>query len=143
MKNKFEYLDHTSDIEFVARGKTLKEVFENAALAFYNSIVDLSRIDCKITKNVSVEGDDIENLLYNFLEELLFLFDTEKFLGKKVKVEKLIIDKGKNRIVASVCGEELNMEKHNPKTEIKAVTYHQMYVKKVDGVFEAHVILDI
>lgn len=138
----YKYLEHTSDIEFLAEGSTLEEVFENSAKAFYDSIVDIDKVSTLETKKISVEGIDLGNLLYNFLEELLYLFDTEMFVGKEIKVD--ISKRGeKSSLIAQIKGEILDLKKHEPKTEIKAVTYHEMYIKKVGDKYIAHVILDI
>ena len=81
---KYKYLEHTADIKFQAYGKSLEEAFGNAALALSNVIVDIDNVNKKIKKTIKVEGDDLKSLLYNFLEEFLFLLDTENFLLGKV-----------------------------------------------------------
>ena len=138
---KFKYFEHTADIEFEAYGFSLEEAFCNAALAFYNSIVNLSEIEEREKIEVETEGFDLVNLLYNFLEELLFYFDTKGFLGKRVELK---IEKNKKlKLKAKVFGEFFDESKHNYKTEIKAVTYHQMKVENKNGRWICHVILDI
>ena len=134
-------MEHTADIEFKAYGKSLEEVFENSGLAFYNSIVDLSEINEKEEIKIEVEGNDLINLLYNFLEELLYNFDVNGFLGKCIKVK--ISKNEKYHLSATVKGERFNPEKHHYKTEIKAVTYHQMRIQKENEKYISHVILDI
>jgi len=138
----YRYLEHTSDIEFLAEGSTLEEVFESSAKAFYDSIVDIDKVSPLEKRKISVGGVDLENLLYNFLEELLYLFDTEMFVGKEIKVD-ISKKEGEYSLNAEIKGEILDLKKHEPKTEIKAVTYHEMYVKKVGDKYVAHVILDI
>ena len=70
---KYKFIEHTADIEFDAFGKNLEEVFSNCAFAFVESICK-EKIKGKVKKNFEVEGKDLENLLYNFLEEFLVFF---------------------------------------------------------------------
>lgn len=135
---RFKFLEHTSDLEFEAYGKTLEEAFGNAALAFYHSIVDLSRIEVKEVRHVQLEAEDLESLLHDFLAELLYLFEVDGFLGKEVEVK--IQD---CKLSAVLKGEVLNAEKHETKALIKAITYHQLQVGKRNGTFFVHTILDI
>jgi len=132
---RFKFLKHTADIKFQAFGKTLNEAFENSALATFNSINE-EEIKTGIKKNIKVSGKDNESLLYNFIEELLFLFETEHFFLSKIKVK--------------ITGGELSAELNGDKTEnyeahvhIKAVTYSEMIVKKVKDKWVCQVVLDV
>jgi len=124
MKEKFKFLEHTADIKFNAFGKTLEEAFENSALAMFGSVSD-DKIKSKKKFKFKVSGRDLESLLYNFLEEILFLFDTEEFFLSKV--EKIKIDTEKLKLEAEVSGDEAkNYEIH---LDVKAITYNEMFVK--------------
>src|SRR3989344_186844 len=122
---KYRFLEHTADIKFQAFGKTLEEAFENSALAMFNAMYGRN-IKEKIKKNIKVSGTDLENLLYNFLEEFLFLMDSEGFLMSSCKVK---IKEGKKyELEAEVKGDEA---KNYPiSLDVKAVTYNSMFVKK-------------
>ena len=72
---KYEFIDHTADIMFKAYGKDLEGSFSNAAIAMTKSFCE-EKVKGNLKKEISVEGNDLENLLYNFLEELLVLFDS-------------------------------------------------------------------
>lgn len=133
---KFEFLEHTADIKFQAFGKTREEVFINCALALSNVLYDRKIREKKIYK-LKAQGDDNESLLYNFLEELLFLFDTENFLLSKVKEIKI----KDNRITAKLTGD--NSEKYEIKTYIKSPTYNDMFIKKERGWWVAQVVMDV
>ena len=76
---KYEYLSHTADTKFKAYGKTLEEAFAKAALALTNVMVDSTKIQKKITKKIVARGDDLESLLYDFLEQFLIFLDSENF----------------------------------------------------------------
>lgn len=129
---KFEYLEHTADIKFKAFGETIEEVFSNSALAMFNIMFN-GKVKSKIKKKIEVSGKDNESLLYNFLEELLFLFDSKGFFLSKI--EKIKINNGK--LIAEVSGD--SAKNYKIKTDVKAVTYNDMFVKK--GV--AQVVLDV
>src|SRR3989344_1974635 len=83
---KYEFLEHTADIKFRAYGKTLNEVFENVILAFSEIIGKGERIKARKGKVIHVSGNDKESLLYNFIEELIYLLDAEKFVAAKGEV---------------------------------------------------------
>lgn len=135
---KFNFLEHTADIKFQAFGKTLEEVFENSALAMFNSMHD-GKIKNKKSFKLKVQGKDFESLLYNFLEELLFLFDSKNFFLSKVK--KIKIDKEKKKLEAEVIGD--NPENYEIHIDIKAITYNDMFIKKIKGTWVAQVVLDV
>jgi SHS2 domain-containing protein len=132
---KYKFLEHTADIKFQAFGKTLDKVFENAALAMFNSMYS-GKVKNKIKKMISVEGKDNESLLYNFLEELLFLLDSKNFflLSCKVKIK----DK---KLEAELEGDKAG--NYNIELDVKAVTYNSMFVKKEKGKFVVQVVLDV
>ena len=71
---KFKILEHTADAKFLAYGKTIEEAFENSALALI-SLMTKDKIKEKVKKKIKVNGKNIEQLLYNFLEEFLILMD--------------------------------------------------------------------
>ena len=126
----YEYFDVTADIGFRAYGKDLNEAFENAGLAIFNIISDTDDIDA--TKEISFEltSEDEVSLLYDYLEELLFYHEVEFMLFSKFHVE---ID-DELHLKARIIGEAIDWDKHERKTEIKAITFHKMEVVKSDGV---------
>ena len=135
---KFKFLEHTADIKFQAFGISIEEVFENAGLAMFNSMHD-GKVKEKRKVKIKAEGKDFESLLYNFLEELLVLFDSEGFFLSKIK--SLKVDEKKFKLEAEVVGDDAkNYEIH---IDIKAVTYSEMFVKKQGGKWIAQVVLDV
>lgn len=134
---KFVYLPHTADLKFRAFGKSLNEVYENSAYALFNSISDLKVKSNKI-KKFSVKGKDLEGLMLRFLEELLFLYETKGFMLSKIKVK---IDKDCKKLEAELFGEE--RKEKTARHYIKAVTYNDMFVKKIGRKFVSQVVLDV
>lgn len=127
---KFEYFDVTADIGFYAYGNDLNEAFENAGLAIFNIISDTSNIAPTIEKSFEITSEDEVSLLYDYLEELLFLHEVEFMLFCEFHVE---ISEDLS-LKAMVKGEAINWDKHERKTEIKAITFHKMDVIKKDNV---------
>ncbi len=137
-KKKIIFLKHIADIKFQAFGKSLKEVFSNSALAVSKALCSEKIKEKKVLK-FEVRGRDLESLLYNFLEEFLFLIDSKNFILAKVKELKL--DKKKFKISAKVIGDDVN--NYELENDVKAITYHEMFVKKEKSEWVAQVVLDI
>ncbi len=134
---KFKFLEHTADIKFQAFGNSLEEVFENSALAMFNSMSD-EKVKEKKSFIINVKGKDFESLLYNFLEELLFLFDSENFFLAKIKKIKITND---FKLSAEVVGD--SAENYEIHIDIKAITYNDMFVKKEGNKFIVQVVMDV
>lgn len=135
---KFKFLEHTADVKFQAFGKTAEKVFENSALALKETIYN-KKVKEKIKKEIKIHGKDFESLLYNFLEEMLYLLDAENFLINKVK--KIKIDKEKLKLTAILSGD--NSSNYKFTNSVKAVTYNEMFVKKDRGKWVSQVVLDV
>ena len=134
----YEYFEATADVGLKAYGKNLNEAFENAGLAIFNIISDTSNIDALKEIEFEVASEDEVSLLYDYLEELLFFHEIEFMLFSEFHVE---IDDNLH-LKAKIKGEEINWDKHERKTEIKAITFHKMEVKKTDHV-EVQAIVDL
>lgn len=135
---KYEYFEATADIGLKAYGNDMNKAFENAGLAIFNIISDTSLIIPERKIEFEVTSEDDVSLLYDFLEELLFYHETEFMLFSRFDVE---IDE-KFHLKAVIYGEEIDWNKHERKTEIKAITFHKMAVKKTDHV-ELQAIVDL
>lgn len=137
MKDKFVFLEHTADVKFQAFGKNVEEMFGNSALALKKTICEL-KIKEGEEKKIEVKGKDFESLLYNFLEEFLYLLDAEDFLLSRIKDIKL---RGFN-LKAVVVGDKAHNYKFT--NNVKAVTYSDMFVKKDEaGNWLSQVVLDV
>ena len=137
-KNQFIFLEHTADIKFKSFGLSIEEVFENSALAFSSYVASDSKIKSKKSKKFSIESDNLESLLYNFLDELIFLLDAQDFIvsSAKVKIKGM-------KLTASLKGD--STKKYNL-NHVKAATYAEMYIKKNSKdskSWEAQVVLDV
>ena len=120
---RYEQLEHTADVMIKAHGRTLEECYGNAAYALFNTMVDASTIVPSEEIDIVQEGHDPESLLYNFLSEFLYVHDVTSLVLCEfdVSIEDF-------KIKCKARGEKLDLEKHRPKTEIKAITYHELKV---------------
>jgi SHS2 domain-containing protein len=134
---KYKFLKHTADVKFQAFGKTIEEAFENASLATAETMTKKTKIAEKIKWKIDASGKDLPSLLYNFLEEFLFLLDAEDFLLSRVLKIKI---KGEE-LEAEVIGDKASNYKIT--NDVKAVTYNEMFVKQRDGKWICQCVLDV
>ncbi|HEY8491732.1 MAG TPA: archease [Dehalococcoidia bacterium] len=135
----FEILEHTADVGVVARGRSLAEAFANAAAGMFSIMTDLDRVQEHDGTDVSVRGRDVEHLLVRWLSELLYHFETDRMLYRRFTIQRITA----TELEASALGERYAPERHEIRTPIKAVTYHQLEVKREDGGARVRVIFDI
>ena len=142
-KKKYKFLEKVAiaDIAYEAYGKNLNELFENAAFAIFELSANLKTVDTKKKLKIKLQNEKIENLLYDFLSEILFLKDSKYMVFKKVKVE---IKEGKKyQLKAVLEGDTINPQKQQLENDIKAVTMHMFEVKKEKNNWKATVVVDI
>ena len=132
----FKFLEHTADIKFVAYGASLEKVFRSCALALAHYVTGGKKVAEKKRKKILIRRDNPEALLYNFLDELLYLLDAEGFVVSDVDVSI----KG-DALEAIVLGDD--SKHYNHLSHIKAATYAEMYIKKKKTGWEAQVVLDV
>ena len=139
MKKRFEILDHTADIGLIVYGENLRVLFENAGEAFFHIITDLRKVRRRVEKQIDIKGESLDRLMVDWLSELLYLHDVASLLFKGFKVERV----GEDGLSAIVKGEPFQEGVHVIKTQVKAVTYHQIEVRQENGRWRAQVILDL
>ncbi len=137
----YRFLEHTADLKFQAYGSSLSECFINSARALFTSIVDLDAVGDGIEVEIEFDNKELSILLHDFLSELLYLFETEYILFSRFRVT--LVEDDEYRLDAKAFGERLNREKHVLKAEIKAVTFHELYVRKEKDGWVAQVLCDI
>lgn len=141
---QYEFLEDIAiaDVAFKAYGKTLEELFENAAEAVFEIMVDTSKVERKKRWEVELNSPNIDTLLYDFLSDLTALKDEEgAILGKfKVRIEK---SNAGYKLKADVYGDNIDPIKYELLTDVKAVTMHMFGVKKTEEGYEATVVLDV
>ncbi|MCI2414643.1 MAG: archease [Candidatus Aramenus sp.] len=137
---KFEFFDHTADVGIRAYGRTLEEAFENAALAVFEVMTDTSKVEGRECRDVEIDGYDLENLLYRWIESLLVFYDSELLLFSKFSVK---IDQDNFKLKGRACGEKFDESKHERRTLVKAMTYSEMRIERKDGTYELIFVVDI
>lgn len=137
----FTFFDHTADIGIEVSGRTKKRLFVNAAEAMFQIMLEnkAGRHAKRHHRSIRVEGTDIADLLVNFLRELLYLFNGEKFIAMRCDI-KTFADRA---LEASLTGELFDSKKHCIKMEIKAVTYSGAKVEKGKTGWKARIIFDV
>jgi SHS2 domain-containing protein len=139
--SNYKYFDHTADIGVEVTGGTKKELFVNVADVLCDVMIE-NKIDGeseKQHKQITIEGADATDLLINFLRELLYLFNGEKFVTDSCE----IIQFTNRALEARLAGESFSRKKHLIKTEIKAVTYSGAKVERVKAGWKARIIFDV
>ncbi len=142
-KQKFEFREHTADIYIVAYGATLEEAFENAALATFEAMTNTKEITPEHEEKVRVEGYDEKALLYNWIETLLVKFEVTENLYSKFKIQNIQKTNAAYLLKATIQGEKFDPTKHSQRVGVKAVTYHQMEIKKTPNKTTVKFILDV
>ena len=137
----FKYIEGVALAEaaFEAQGKDLKELFKSCADAFIDTSVNPKTIKQNIKKDISLKADDIEKLLYEFLEELVFLKDSEEMVFNKVEIK----DMTETSLNAVFIGDKIDPNKQELRADVKAITMHKFKVEKTQDGWKAMVVMDI
>lgn len=136
---QFEVLDISGDVGIRAFGKSLEELFINAATGMYSLITDVNSIEKRQKIDIEVESHSLEGLLVSWLNELIFRFDTYGFVGKDIDISEF----SESKIKASLSGEEFDEARHEKRLLVKAATYHQLKIEKTGEDWKAEIIFDI
>ena len=140
---KYKYIEHVADLKFQAFGKSLEEAFANAAIALYDFVTKTEQIEPKIEEKIEIESEDNKSLLYDFLEQFLFLIDTKQFLLHEIKEIKIKrVNHEKLKLTAIAVGDTVD-GKYETGGDVKAVTYNDMFIKKEDDHYVIQVLMDI
>ena len=136
----YEYLEHTADAGMRVWGDSVDLLFTHAAMGLFELMAVLESIDETVSIEIEVKADSIEMLLVSWLDELIYQHEVELIFFKRVEILSI----NSEELFARAYGEPTNFDKHIVYTEIKAVTYHQLYVREIEnGVWEAQVIFDL
>ena len=134
----FEIMEHTADIGIVAYGADLKQVFSHAAEGLFSLMVDLDTVRERSMRPVEASASDMEMLLASWLNELIYLFDTEYLVFKRFEVTEITGE----QLTANCYGEQVNHRRHELKRSVKAATYHKLRVEKDNG-YRVQVLFDV
>ena len=136
-------LDHVTDAYLEAWGQTTEAAFSSAAEALFDTMLNLAQVEAKLSDEVNVEGHDEMELLYNWLEALLLKFEIGEVAYSKFQIDPIVRSQASLKLRAKILGERYDREKHGSKTEVKAVTYHEMQIENRKGVVRVRFLLDL
>lgn len=125
---RYKLLEHTADAMVEVQGKDLGEMFGNAAYAMFDQITDLSKVESRGELRVVMSGDTREQLLVDFLQELLFVHDTEDLVFGEFEIKT----DGKT-LEAVIRGEKFDEKTHTKRSVVKGVTYHRLEFDDLKG----------
>ena len=136
---KYEQTDHTADIGLKIFGNSLPDLFANAGSALCDTLTNISEVSPTTKQAFCLQRDTREELLVEWMGNLLYTFETEDLLFSKFN----IISINKNSLSAEAEGEFFNPDIHFIKNGVKAVTYHKLKIEEKNGLWQAEVVLDI
>jgi SHS2 domain-containing protein len=135
---KCRTIEHTADHGIEVEADSVEELFEGAASGMFSIIVNSSTVSARESRTIAIEADDLEELMFKWLNELLYVLAAEELLLSRFEVKRV---EGL-RLEAVVVGEPVDPARHRL-GEIKAATYHQMLVERRNGSWFARVIFDV
>ncbi|TET16467.1 MAG: archease [Dehalococcoidia bacterium] len=138
VEKEFEIIDHTADVGVIAYGASVNQAFVNAARALFSLITELDNVEEVVYRDIELVAPDQESLLVEWLNELIYLFDTENIIFKRFDITQL----NSTQLKARGYGEKVDSSKHKLKTGVKAATYHMLKVEKTNGC-QVQVLFDI
>lgn len=131
----FEYEDHTADIKVVGYGNTMKRAIEALMLGILNIMYDVEKVDPKETISFTIKANDILDIVFKIGSEVLNKFYVGKYAIRDIRVKNLRKEKENKEVIwiANVVlhGEKYDVNKHGFKKEVKAVTYHDLDIKRI------------
>ncbi|MBN2016119.1 archease [Candidatus Dojkabacteria bacterium] len=131
-----------ADTAFTVKGRTVDELFEYSAIALISSMADISKIDIKEKREFTLESNNLDTLLFDFLSEILFYKDSDNLLFSEFEID--VKKQGKQwYLKAEIGGELANPNKHKVTIDIKAITMHMFKLEKTREGYEARVVIDI
>jgi SHS2 domain-containing protein len=135
----YRRMDPTADCGIQVFGKDLKALFENAGLALFDLIADISLVKSGFEYPIQVSGSDWPDLMVNWLRELLYFWTGKELLVKEIEVTEIL----EYQLRARIRFDVFNAAQHHLNHEIKAVTYHRIQVTNIPTGWEATVIFDV
>jgi len=137
MKREQHYrvLEHTADVALAVRGRSLEELFVNAATGMFAQMVDLGQVALTVSRPVTVEAEDNEALLVGWLSELLYLRETMREAYARFQVQLVAPGRLEGTAEGSPC---LSFDR-----PVKAVTYHGLKIEHKRGWYTAIVVFDV
>ncbi len=143
MASEFKIIDHTADIALEISGSSNEELFIAAFNGLKNSLLETSETEReKSVKSLSLSEDSIEELLVSFLDELNYYFESKKIFPLEIRQIQIVKMDKIFQLESTIIFGNITSEDH-VKSELKAVTFHQLDVKKENNVYKTIIVFDI
>lgn len=145
--DRYRYLEHSTDAIVQAHGSSLEELFENSAMGLVNIMFDIDKVENRQSETIIASDENLENLLFDWLEKVLLKILIEQIVLSRFSIE--ISEKYTNLaekkylLKARAGGEKVSYGKHNYKIEIKAITYHELKIQRIDSSYVATFLVDL
>jgi SHS2 domain-containing protein len=136
---RFRIIEHTADIGIEVEADTLADLFAGAARGMFSIMIPPGTVLPAASRSVTLQAKDLEELMFTWLNELLYLLDAEELLLCRFEVAGI----ERFHLEATVSGERIDRGRHGMTGEIKAATYHQMKVEQRGGSWFARIIFDV
>jgi len=138
-QKRYRITTRQSELAVKVFGSSQAELFANSAFALFDVMTDIDKIQVQERLPLEVEGTDRDDLMVNWMRELLYLYQGSGYLLKEFE-----IGEAKDTLVrAEVCGEKLDPDRHEIKSEVHAVTYHKSRMQKTGDQWTAQVIFEV
>ena len=139
IRKGYEFFEHTADIGLRASGSTLPDLFTHAAQGLVELLAEDSLIAWKDTRSVRLKADSVDRLLHAWLTEVIFWFDSDRFLPGIYCLEVI----GERELIGQVKGERFDTRRHISGVEVKGITRHAFSVTRANELWDASLILDV
>ena len=134
---QFRLIEHTADIGLTASGKTLAEAFANTAYGLFSIMSEIDRVHEAESQELSINAEGYENLLFNWMNGLIYVFEIEGLLLKRFDIKNF----SKHNLNATCWGERYDPSRHQIKLGVKSATYHMLEVD--EDKYKVRVIFDV
>lgn len=136
---RYRILNHSSDLSIKVSGKTQPELFANSAFALFDLMADLDKVQITEQLPLEVEGVDPDDLIVNWMRELLYLFQGSGYLLKEFEIRET----RENYVRAEVKGEKFDPDRHDIRREIRSVFQHQCRMEKTGEQWTARIVFEV
>lgn len=140
MTDGFELLQHTSEVGFRATGRTLEDAFANAGRALFQVMTDIDQLGQDVSRDITVESEGVEALLYDFIDELIYLSQAEGVLFREFDI-RIETAPGTYTLNGMARGQEIQAGMRLQ--EVKAPTYSDMRVEEEEAGWVIEMYLDV
>jgi SHS2 domain-containing protein len=138
-QKKYRLMTRQSELAVKVVGNSQADLFANSAFALFDVMTDLEKIEVKERLPLEVEGADRDDLMVNWMRELLYLYQGSGYLLKEFQIREV----RDTFVKADVCGEKIDPDRHDMKKEVTAVAYHQSRMEKTGNQWTAQLIFEV